>query len=90
MTPREPMFRVELVPLSKDPLSFAQPDWEELDAQRKVVLPDVGPGTYRLRVYDWLGLAGLDSGPLFDQRGCRAARRSRRGAHCAGRRLYHG
>ncbi len=64
--PRQPMFRVELTPLSKDPLSYAQPDWEELDAQRKIVLPDVGSGAYRLRLYDWLGERGLDSGPLFD------------------------
>ena len=67
VTPREPMFRVELVPVSKDPLSFAEPDWEDLDAQRKIVLPDVGPGTYRLRVYDWLGVRDLDGGPLFDR-----------------------
>ena len=64
---REPMFRVELTPLSKGPLSYARPDWAELDAQRKIVLPDVGSGTYRLRLYDWLGLRGLDSGPLFDR-----------------------
>jgi hypothetical protein len=55
------------VPLSKGPLSFAQPDWDEVDAQRRLILPDVGPGTYRLRVYEWLGERGLDSGPLFDQ-----------------------
>jgi hypothetical protein len=67
VTPRKPMFRVDLVPLSKSPVSFARPDWEELDAERKVVLPDVGPGTYRLRIYDWLGSRDLDSGPLFDQ-----------------------
>ena len=36
-------------------------------SQRKVVLPDVGPGTYRLRVYDWFGSRDLDSGPLFDR-----------------------
>lgn len=66
-TPREPMFRVELTPLSKGPLLYAEPDWEVLDSRRKVVLPDVGPGTYRLRIHDWLGLRGLESGPLFDQ-----------------------
>lgn len=67
VTTREPMFRVDLVPLSKGPLSFAEPEWEELNGARAVVLPDVGPGTYRLRLYDWLGLADLDSGPLFDR-----------------------
>jgi hypothetical protein len=67
VTPRQPMFRVDLVPLSKGPLSFAKPDWEELDAQRKIVLPDVGPGKYRLRLCDWLGMRDFDSGPLFDE-----------------------
>jgi hypothetical protein len=66
-TPRQPMFRVELVPLSKGPLSFAQPDWHELDPQRRIVLRDVGPGRYRMRVYDWLGWVGFDSGPLFER-----------------------
>ncbi len=65
--PLEPSFRVELTPLSKGPLSYARPDWEELDAQHKIVLPDVGSGTYRLRLYDWLGLRGLDGGPLLDR-----------------------
>ena len=88
-TPREPMFRVELVPVSKDPLAFARPDWEQLDAQRKLVLPDVGPGTYRLRVYDWLGLATRQRASVRPGSG-RAARRSRRRARRAGRRLYHG
>jgi hypothetical protein len=67
VTPHEPTFRVWLRPLSKDPLSFEQPDLHELDAQRRVVLPDVGPGNYRLYIYDWLGMRGLDSGPLFER-----------------------
>ena len=67
LTPRQPMFRVELTPLSTGPLSFASPDVEELDDQRHVVLPDVGPGKYRLRLYDWQGRLGLDSGPIFDR-----------------------
>ena len=61
------MFRVELVPLSKGPISFAQPAWELLDKNRKVVLPDVGPGNYRLRIYDWLGAVEFNGGPLFDR-----------------------
>ena len=64
---REPMFRVDLVPVSKGQLSFADSDWTRLDARGKIVLPDVGDGTYRVRVFDWLGLVGLDSGPLFDR-----------------------
>jgi hypothetical protein len=52
-----------------------------------VVLPDVGPGTYRLRVYDWLGLRDLDGGPLFDREvvvpaGGRGAERIPLGAGC--------
>ncbi len=64
--PREPMFRVELTPLADAPLAFARPDWEGLDDARKIVLPDVGPGVYRLRVFDWLGSTDLDGGPMFD------------------------
>jgi hypothetical protein len=65
------MFNVELTPISKHPLSFEQPDWETLDQERKIVLPDVGQGTYRLRLYDWLGSrdlgwSALDGGALFD------------------------
>jgi hypothetical protein len=67
VTPRKPMFRVELTPLSKGPLSFASQDLEELDDQRNVVLLDVGPGKYRLRLSDWQGSRGLESGPLFDR-----------------------
>ena len=56
------------MPISKGPRSFPTPDWDELDAVRKVVLGDVSPGTYRLRVLDWQGwTTWLDSGPLFDQ-----------------------
>ncbi len=67
VTPRTPTFRVALTPVSKGPLSFAHPGWEELDAQRKVVLPDVGPGAYRMRAYDWFGSRDQDTGPLFDR-----------------------
>ena len=67
VTPRKPMFRVELTPLSKGPLSFASPDVDELDEQRNVVLPDVGPGKYRIRLHDWQGAQGLESGSLFDR-----------------------
>jgi hypothetical protein len=64
---RKPMFRVELIPRSTEPLTFAEPDWKDLDGRRRIILPDVGPGKYRLRLYDWLGLRDLDSGPVFDQ-----------------------
>ena len=55
------------MPLAKEPLSFAQPCWQKLDPHAKLILPDVAPGTYRLRLHDWLGEHGLESGPLFDQ-----------------------
>jgi hypothetical protein len=67
ITTRDPMFRVELVPLPSVPRSFAKPDWVELDAQRKLVLPDVGPGRYQLRVYDWHGGGWPNREPLFDR-----------------------
>ena len=67
LPPREPMFRVDLVPVPRSPLSFIRPDWDRLDVRRKVVLSDVGPGTYRLRVSDWVGTTSLDSGPMLDR-----------------------
>ncbi|QEH39121.1 hypothetical protein OJF2_77330 [Aquisphaera giovannonii] len=63
---REPVFWVELMPLSNAPLSFAFPGWVDLDAEGKVVLPDVAPGTYRLRVRDWHDFKGREGLPLFD------------------------
>ncbi len=62
-----PRFWFELRPLSKGSLAFPQPDWIDLDGERKIVLADVGPGKYRLRVFDWLGEGRLYGGPLFDQ-----------------------
>jgi hypothetical protein len=57
---REPVFGAVLIPLSKGPISFGQPDWLRPDADRKVVLNDVSPGRYRLLVYDWLADRGPD------------------------------
>lgn len=65
--PLEPSFRVALTPLSQGTLSFEEPNWADLDAERNLVLPDVGAGRYRLRVYDWLGSTDLESEPLFDR-----------------------
>ncbi|MFI5458726.1 MAG: hypothetical protein ACHRXM_25130 [Isosphaerales bacterium] len=62
-----PMFRVDLMPRSRQPLSFVDPDWVRLDAKRQVVLSDVSPGAYRLRVIDWLGRLGLEDGALFER-----------------------
>ena len=63
---REPMFHLELTPHSREPLSFSEPDWQRLDPTRKVILPDIGPGAYRLRVLDWLGSTDLTDGLLFE------------------------
>ncbi len=64
--PRPPTFFPELRPHSREPLSFSRPAWDEPDAQRRIVLPDVAPGVYRLRVLDWLGNTELTDGLLFD------------------------
>ena len=72
---------MELTPLSKGPLSHARPDWEGLDAQRRIVfVPDVGSGTTASRLKDWLGLVNLDGEPLFDRGGDRDFRSPQRGA----------
>jgi hypothetical protein len=77
VTTPEPAFGAVLIPLSRGPISFGQPDWLYPDANRKVVLNDVTPGSYRLLVYDWLAARGsawhppgwnvLDNERLFDR-----------------------
>ena len=42
--PRMPMFRVDLIPRSCAPLSFVDPEWEELDMNRRVGFPTSAPG----------------------------------------------
>lgn len=64
---RPPLFFPELQAHSREPLSFSEPDWAEPDARRQIVLPDVAPGAYRLRVLDWLGSADLTDGLLLDE-----------------------
>jgi hypothetical protein len=61
------MFRVELIPLSKAPLAFDDDEWHEINGEEQIVLPDVGAGTYRLRLHDWLGWRDLEGGVLFDR-----------------------
>jgi hypothetical protein len=69
--PRPPTFLVDLEPLSRGPLAFARPEPFEIGDRPEDVLPDVSPGTYRLRVRDWyrdpFGLSGPDGELLFDQ-----------------------
>jgi hypothetical protein len=67
ITTRAPIFRVELVPRTRQPLAFVAPDWYGLDAEGRIVLSDVGPGTYRLRVIDWLGQDEFAEGILFER-----------------------
>ncbi|HEY2155814.1 MAG TPA: carboxypeptidase-like regulatory domain-containing protein, partial [Isosphaeraceae bacterium] len=65
--PQPTAFRIDLEPASGQPVAFGVPGLRELDESRRVVLPDVAPGAYRLRVRDWLGLRDLDGGPLLDR-----------------------
>ncbi|MCY3024439.1 MAG: hypothetical protein NTW87_36150, partial [Planctomycetota bacterium] len=67
VTTREPMFHLELAPTSKLPLSWPGADWEQLDANGGITLPDVHPGAYRLTVRDWLASRGCDEGVLCRQ-----------------------
>ena len=65
--PFMPRFRVDLIPRSRAPLSFVDPEWAELDPFKRVGLSDVSPGSYRLRVMDWLGSRDFDEGILHEQ-----------------------
>ncbi|MDG3008062.1 carboxypeptidase-like regulatory domain-containing protein [Paludisphaera mucosa] len=65
--PRTPSFLVDLTPLEKLPLAFKRSGWNDLDDRRRIVLPDVAPGAYRLRLFEWLGSRGLDGGPVVDR-----------------------
>jgi hypothetical protein len=65
--PPEPVFCAALVPLSKGLIAFPQHDWLWLDAERRTVLFDVDPGTYRLLVYDWLGTRQFPWSPLDER-----------------------
>ena len=67
VTTRAPEFQVDLIPRSRQPLSFVDPEWEELDAEGRVALSDVSPGEYRLRVIDRFGSRGFDEGILFER-----------------------
>ena len=65
--PRRPGFRVDLIPRPGQAISFVDPDWEELDGKKQIVLTDVSPGSYRLRVIDWLGDREFEEGTLFER-----------------------
>ncbi len=61
VTNRELEFRIELQPLDRQPISFEVADREPLNSNREVVLRDVHPGRYRVKVYDWLSSQGLET-----------------------------
>ena len=65
--PLKPRYKVDLIPRSRGQLSFVSPHWEELDRDQRIVLSNVSPGEYRLRVLDWLGSRDFDNGVLFEQ-----------------------
>ncbi|MDR3618588.1 MAG: hypothetical protein P4L85_04495 [Paludisphaera borealis] len=67
VTTRPPMLRLDLVPHSRQPLSFVDPDWEELDERGRVTLSDVTPGKYRLRVVDYLGSSDSKDGVVAER-----------------------
>ena len=59
VTDRKPMFLVELSPPEDQSGSWDGGDWQELSAAGTLVLHDVSPSAYRLRLYDWHGSIGL-------------------------------
>jgi hypothetical protein len=67
VTTRPSRFIVQLQPLGSNPVSFAAADWEELDQRNRIVVRDVHPGRYHVRVGDWFGSTGCDEGALFEQ-----------------------
>lgn len=64
---RDPTFHLELKPRSRAPLAFSEPEWERTDPRKQVILADVPPGAYRLRVRDFLGNINLTEALLFDE-----------------------
>jgi hypothetical protein len=53
--PPAPQLRAELTLISKDRAAFAQPELLSVDQAKPLVLSEIDPGTYRLRVFDWTG-----------------------------------
>ncbi|WP_165224699.1 carboxypeptidase-like regulatory domain-containing protein [Aquisphaera insulae] len=85
--PARPRFRVDLSPVSKEPVSFADPEWKALDSEGRMVLSDIGAGTYRMRISDWQGLELMEEPPFFEEtvvipRGGRGELRIPLGAGC--------
>ena len=67
LTALEPSYRVELIPLSGRPLSSVRSDWVEFDSLDQLVLPDVSPGAYRLRVVGRFDLSNSGTEAIFER-----------------------
>jgi hypothetical protein len=65
--PFAPLFKLDLAPRSRARLSFADPEWKELDFNKQIALSDVSPGAYRLRLLDSLGPGEFNEAVLFEQ-----------------------
>ena len=62
VTTRAPMFRFEVSPLGTGPVSgMGSTEWSA-DEKAGPAIPDLAPGRWRIRVYDWLGSRGFDEG----------------------------
>jgi len=60
VTNRPPMFEISLKAKDDAPGSFSDSsDWQKLEKDGKITLPDVQPGKYRLTVMDWQGSRGM-------------------------------
>jgi hypothetical protein len=58
---------MDLIPRPGQSVSFVDSRWEELDGKGRVMLSDVSPGKYLLRLSDWLGRSDFEEGILFEQ-----------------------
>jgi len=67
VTWRNPEFHIDLEPEPGHAVSVPSPDWHQIEgaANSRIVLPDVHPGKYRLRLNDFQGSIGLVS-PLYE------------------------
>ena len=63
----EPLFRLELIPRSGQPLSSVHSDWERVDGKGRVVLYDVSPGAYRLRLVQKFDQTIFGTETVFEQ-----------------------
>jgi len=60
VTDRKPMFRLDVLGEGKDPI-MTSVEWSA-DGKSMPVIPDLPPGRWKIRAYDWLGSRGFDEG----------------------------